>query len=74
MYSARNHFNQGILLDIGAAFDFLSGNKTRAPLRMQKSGREWAHRMLSEPTRLVSRYAKTNPVLMKAVLKQALNR
>ena len=74
MYRARKHFNHGVLLGIGAAFDFLSGNKKRAPLWMQKSGLEWAHRMFSEPKRLVARYASTNPVFIKAVLKQALNR
>jgi N-acetylglucosaminyldiphosphoundecaprenol N-acetyl-beta-D-mannosaminyltransferase len=45
---------------VGAAFDFLSGSKARAPEWMQKSGLEWAHRLMSEPKRLGMRYLKTN--------------
>ncbi len=49
-----------ILIGVGAAFDFLSGNKPRAPLWMQRSGLEWLHRLSSEPNRLLGRYLNTN--------------
>lgn len=45
---------------VGAAFDFLSGTKRRAPDWMQKRGLEWLHRMALEPRRLTSRYARSN--------------
>jgi N-acetylglucosaminyldiphosphoundecaprenol N-acetyl-beta-D-mannosaminyltransferase len=45
---------------VGAAFDFLSGNKPRAPLTMQRLGLEWLHRLGSEPRRLSGRYLRTN--------------
>lgn len=45
---------------VGAAFDFLGGTKSRAPLGMQKLGLEWLHRLGSEPRRLASRYARSN--------------
>ena len=45
---------------IGAAVDFLSGVKPRAPEWMQKSGLEWAFRLASEPRRLGGRYFSTN--------------
>lgn len=72
MYRARKNLKAPVLIGVGAAFDFLAGNKPRAPLWMQKAGLEWFHRMMSEPKRLVSRYLKTNPVFVAAVTKQAL--
>lgn len=72
MYRARKHLKAPVLIGVGAAFDFLSGGKPRAPLWMQKSGLEWLHRMGSEPRRLMSRYLKTNPAFVIAVAKQAL--
>lgn len=43
------------LLAVGAAFDFLSGNKPRAPKWMRDSGIEWIYRIASEPKRLIKR-------------------
>ena len=48
------------LLGVGAAFDFVAGAKSRAPVRMQGLGLEWLHRLVSEPRRLTGRYARTN--------------
>lgn len=45
---------------IGAAFDFLAGTKKRAPQWMQRSGLEWAFRLISEPRRLWKRYLVGN--------------
>ena len=44
-------------LCVGAAIDFLAGEKRRAPRWMQRSGLEWLHRMSTEPRRLFVRYA-----------------
>lgn len=41
----------------GATIDFLAGHRRRAPRWLQKLGLEWCYRMLSEPRRLVRRYA-----------------
>jgi N-acetylglucosaminyldiphosphoundecaprenol N-acetyl-beta-D-mannosaminyltransferase len=49
-----------VLLGVGAAFDFTAGTKKRAPVWMQRSSLEWAHRLASEPRRLAGRYARTN--------------
>ena len=49
-----------ISVGVGAAFDFLAGSKRRAPVWMQRSGLEWAHRLGSEPRRLAGRYVRTN--------------
>jgi N-acetylglucosaminyldiphosphoundecaprenol N-acetyl-beta-D-mannosaminyltransferase len=43
-------------LGVGAAFSFAAGEVPRAPLWMQRSGLEWVHRLMQEPTRLAKRY------------------
>jgi N-acetylglucosaminyldiphosphoundecaprenol N-acetyl-beta-D-mannosaminyltransferase len=48
--------NCSAILPVGAAFDFLSGNKPRAPRWMQKAGLEWFFRLMTEPKRLWKRY------------------
>ncbi len=45
-----------VLLGVGAAFDFLSGQKPEAPAYLHGTGLEWVHRLLSEPRRLWRRY------------------
>jgi N-acetylglucosaminyldiphosphoundecaprenol N-acetyl-beta-D-mannosaminyltransferase len=49
-----------LVAGVGAAFDFHAGTKRRAPGWVQQAGLEWLHRLLSEPRRLGSRYARTN--------------
>ena len=44
------------LLACGAAIPFAAGTLTRAPIWMQKTGMEWAFRVLKEPRRLFRRY------------------
>ena len=46
------------MLCVGAALEFIAGTQTRAPTITQKTGLEWAWRMLSEPRRLGPRYAR----------------
>jgi len=61
IFMARYGDRLGALaLGVGAAFDFLSGSKTRAPHWMQRTGFEWAHRLATEPRRLAGRYLRTN--------------
>ena len=47
---------RGIGLCIGASIDFLVGRQKRAPVWMQKSGLEWAFRLMTDPKRLAKRY------------------
>lgn len=51
----------GVGLCVGAAIDFLSGRKARAPEWMRASGLEWLHRLSSEPARLWKRYLVEGP-------------
>ena len=63
-----------VILCVGAAFDFLSGAKKRAPVWMQRAGLEWAHRLVNEPKRLWSRYLIGNPRFLVSVAMDALRR
>ena len=59
-----------VALCVGATIDFLAGEQKRAPLWMQKHNLEWAHRMFSQPKRLVKRYAKDAWVFPQLVFRQ----
>lgn len=50
-----------VMLGVGAAYDFISGEKKHAPKLLQKLGLEWLYRLCSEPKRLWKRYLKQNP-------------
>ena len=50
----------GIMLGVGAGFDFHAGTVKRAPVWMQKSGLEWLYRLTQDPKRLFKRYTVTN--------------
>ena len=51
---------KGLMVGVGAAFDYLAGNIERAPMWMQKANLEWLYRLLQEPQRLFKRYFYTN--------------
>jgi N-acetylglucosaminyldiphosphoundecaprenol N-acetyl-beta-D-mannosaminyltransferase len=50
----------GLMIGVGAGFDYHAGNIKRAPRWMQKSNLEWAYRLLQDPKRLFKRYFYTN--------------
>lgn len=50
----------GIMIGVGAAFDFEAGTVKRAPKWMQELCMEWMHRILQDPMRLLPRYISTN--------------
>src|SRR5919106_1263655 len=66
----RDRLDAGVLVGVGAVFDFLSGTKRRAPRWMQRSGLEWLHRLASEPRRLWRRYILGNPEFVLRVAGQ----
>ena len=51
---------KGLMLGVGAAFDFHSGHVRRAPKSFQRLGLEWLYRLLQDPKRLWKRYLVTN--------------
>lgn len=60
----------GVMVGVGAAFDFLAGTVRRAPKWMQEMCLEWFFRILQEPGRLISRYVKTNADFLWLVYKE----
>jgi N-acetylglucosaminyldiphosphoundecaprenol N-acetyl-beta-D-mannosaminyltransferase len=68
----------GTAFCIGAALEFITGRKARAPRLLQTIGLEWLHRVLSEPRRLWRRYTFAFipflSLLAKEVSKRALRR
>lgn len=69
----RDHLallNVPVLVGVGAAFDFLSGNKKQAPRWMQRRGLEWLFRLFSEPKRLWRRYLRYPRFVVLAVFQR----
>lgn len=50
----------GVMLGVGAGFNFYAGTVKRAPLWIQKIGMEWLYRLFQDPKRLANRYLVTN--------------
>lgn len=63
-----------LMLGVGAAFDFHSGNKKRAPVWIQKIGLEWMYRMFTGGRRIFIRNAKYDPMFAWMILKQAISK
>jgi N-acetylglucosaminyldiphosphoundecaprenol N-acetyl-beta-D-mannosaminyltransferase len=71
MAAHRGQLN-AVLIGVGAAFDFHSGVKKRAPLWWQRHGLEWLYRLGSEPRRLLRRYLVTNTLFVVGFAKQLI--
>jgi len=61
-------------LGVGGSFDHIAGLSRRAPAWMQRSGLEWAHRLLSEPRRLWRRYLFGSARFAGLLLRQRLGK
>lgn len=70
----RGAINVSVAICAGATIDFLAGQKTRAPRWMQRSGLEWVHRILTEPKRLLPRYASDGCALIGLLCREMLRR
>jgi N-acetylglucosaminyldiphosphoundecaprenol N-acetyl-beta-D-mannosaminyltransferase len=60
----------GVMLGVGAAFDFHAGRVSQAPRWIQRSGFEWLYRTCQEPRRLAKRYFRNNPLFLWKVAGQ----
>lgn len=61
-----------VMLGVGAAFDFIAGDKQSAPRWLRRLGMEWFFRLCCEPRRLWRRYLDTNPRFVWYFLQQWL--
>ena len=59
MYRQLGQVN-AVMIGVGAAFRFHSGEVQQAPKWMRERGLEWLFRLIEEPKRLWKRYASTN--------------
>ena len=60
----------GVMMAVGAAFDFHAGNIKLAPKWMQDYGLEWFFRLIQEPKRLWERYLFTNSYFIYLFFRQ----
>lgn len=51
----------GLMIGVGAAFDFVSGAVKPSPPWVHRAGLEWLYRLTNEPRRLWKRYLTTSP-------------
>jgi N-acetylglucosaminyldiphosphoundecaprenol N-acetyl-beta-D-mannosaminyltransferase len=61
-----------VVIPVGAAFAFISGEKKQAPLWMRNTGFEWLFRFIKEPRRLWRRYLVYGPIFVFLILYQKL--
>lgn len=57
-YELKKRGINKVIITVGAAFDFVSGNKPQAPRWLRNAGGEWMYRLCREPKRLCGRYLK----------------
>lgn len=62
-----------VMVNVGAAFDFVSGRIPRAPRAFQRCGMEWAYRLALEPGRLAPRYASNAAFLARMLASDVLH-
>lgn len=60
----------GVMLGVGAGFDFHAGTVRRAPKWMQELCMEWLWRMMQDPKRLLPRYLDTNFSFLLYLMKE----
>ena len=70
MAACASLLNAGLLVGVGAAFDFHTGRVRQAPRWIQRSGFEWFFRFCMEPRRLGPRYLRTNPPFLLRIAAQ----
>lgn len=69
MYEHQFKVN-GIMLGVGAAFEFSAGIVKRAPNWIQELCLEWLYRLIQNPRRLFTRYLTTNGSFLWHVFKE----
>lgn len=67
MSEHKNKVN-GLMLGVGAGFDYHAENISRAPNWIQNMSLEWLYRLLQDPKRLYKRYLITNSKFIKYIL------
>lgn len=69
MYEHQGKIN-GVMIGVGAGFDYYAGTIRRAPMWMQRMSLEWLYRLMQDPKRLFKRYFVTNLKFIRLTGKQ----
>lgn len=69
MYEHQGKIN-GVMIGVGAGFDYYAGTIRRAPMWMQRMSLEWLYRLMQDPKRLFKRYFVTNFKFIRLTGKQ----
>jgi N-acetylglucosaminyldiphosphoundecaprenol N-acetyl-beta-D-mannosaminyltransferase len=69
MSKHKGQFN-GIMIGVGAGFDYFAGYIKRAPKIMQTLYLEWLYRLVQDPRRLWKRYVTTNVKFVEYIIKE----
>ncbi len=72
MAACLSRLEVGVMIGVGAAFDFHTGRVPQAPRWVQHSGLEWLYRLCQEPRRLWRRYLRNNPLFVYYLCLQGL--
>ncbi len=72
MYENRGKIKAPVMIGVGAAFDFISGNKLQAPRFVSAIGLEWFFRLCCEPRRLWKRYLIDNSLFLVYLVSEKL--
>lgn len=70
----RDHLRVGLIWNVGGLFDFLSGEKRRAPVLLRRMRLEWLFRFAYEPRRMWFRNVVIPPWFLGRLLSQLLGR
>ena len=73
MFEHRDKLNAAVLVGVGAAFKFLSGQVERAPAWVGDRGFEWLWRFMREPQRVWRRVIIDGPRFVYSVLLESLD-
>ena len=71
MLAHKDRIN-GVMMGVGAGFDFHAGTIKRAPVWIRKIGFEWLYRLFQDPGRLFKRYFVTNTKFIYYVTKDSM--
>ena len=64
----------GVMMGVGAGFDFHGGTIKRAPVWIRKIGFEWLYRLFQDPERLFKRYFVTNTKFICYLMKDSFSK
>ncbi|RJQ28960.1 glycosyltransferase [Candidatus Parcubacteria bacterium] len=74
MKEIREKLDHGVMIGVGAAFNYFACDIKRPPLPLRRLGLEWLGRLYKEPRRLFKRYLVTNTLFIIYLIKEIINK